>query len=81
MLEIGLRVRANGPTAARIGTPASGDFAPLLTTFVSANGVVDSLKSATIVRTSDVDFTVAPPSAPSAISPACSACSTPTRIM
>lgn len=67
VLEIGLRVRADGPTAARIGTPASGTFAPLFTSYVHAIGVVDSLKPQSIARISDLFFTsnplgAAPPS-------------------
>ena len=56
-LQIGLRVRADGPTAARFGTPASGTFAPLFSSYVRADGVVDSIKPQTIARISDLFFT------------------------
>ena len=56
-LEIGMRVRADGPTAARFGTPASGSFAPLFTSYVKAIGVVDSLKRQSLARISDMYFT------------------------
>lgn len=63
-LEIGFRVRASGPTAARIGTPASGTFAPLFTSYVHAIGVADSLQPQSIARIADKYFTVAAPGAP-----------------
>jgi hypothetical protein len=68
ILTIGLRARADGVTAARIGTPPSGTFAPHFTMFVKANDVADSLASTLISRTADTYFTVAPPSAPPASS-------------
>ena len=61
VLEIGLRVRADGPTAARFGTPASGSFAPLFTSYVKAIGVVDSLRRQALARISDLFFTTTPP--------------------
>ncbi|MGH7582434.1 MAG: hypothetical protein ACREL5_04315 [Gemmatimonadales bacterium] len=61
ILEIGLRVRADGPTAARIGTPASGSLAPVLYSYVTALGVPDSLKTSSKTTISDLYFTVAPP--------------------
>ena len=64
VLTIGLRVRADGITAARIATPASGSLAPRFAMFVKAIGVTDSLASTSISRTPDMDFTVAPPSTP-----------------
>lgn len=60
VLTIGLRVRADAPTAARFGTPASGSFAPLFTSFVHANGVADSLKPQLISRISDLFFSASP---------------------
>ncbi len=64
VLEIGLRVRADGPTGARFGTPASGTFGPEMSTYVKAVGVVDSLAATTIGRTSQVFFTVSEPAPP-----------------
>ncbi|MGH7524590.1 MAG: hypothetical protein ACREK8_09810 [Gemmatimonadales bacterium] len=64
VLEIGLRVRADGPTAARFGTPASGTFGPEISSYVKAVGVVDSLAATTIGRTSETFFTVSAPGAP-----------------
>jgi len=64
VLQIGLRVRADGPTGARIGTPASGTFAPEISTYVKAVGVVDSLKPQTIGRTAVAFFTVSEPAPP-----------------
>jgi hypothetical protein len=64
VLQIGIRVRADAPTGARIGTPASGSFAPLLTTYVEAIGVSDSLKPQFSTRIAQRYFTVTPPSAP-----------------
>ena len=64
VLQIGLRVRADGPTGARIGTPASGTFAPEMSTYVEAVGVVDSLKATTIGRTAVSFFTVSGPAPP-----------------
>lgn len=61
VLQLGFRVRADTPTAARIGTPASGTYAPLVTTYVEANGVPDSLKATSIGRTALSYFTVTPP--------------------
>lgn len=64
VLEIGFRVRATGPTAARIGTPASGTFAPLFTTYVHAIGVPDSLKLQSRSTIADLYFTATPPGNP-----------------
>ncbi|HEY4101859.1 MAG TPA: hypothetical protein VGM20_13375 [Gemmatimonadales bacterium] len=64
ILEIGIRVRADSATAARIGTPASGAFAPLLTTYVEANGVVDSLKPQALGRIASDFFTISAPNPP-----------------
>jgi hypothetical protein len=64
VLEIGMRVRADGPTGARIGTPASGTFGPEVTSYVQAIGVVDSLKPNTIGRTAGSFFTVTAPVPP-----------------
>ena len=64
VLEIGMRVRADGPTGTRIGTPASGTFAPEVTSYVQAIGVVDSLKPNTIGRTAGSFFTVTAPVPP-----------------
>lgn len=63
VLELGFRVRADAPTAARIGTPASGTFAPLFTSYVHAIGVPDSLAQTTNAVISNVYFTARPPSA------------------
>ena len=60
VLLIGLRVRADAPTAARFGTPASGAFAPLFTSYVKAIGVVDSLKAQSPSSISDMFFTSSP---------------------
>jgi len=60
ILEVGLRVRADGPTAARIGTPPSGTNAPTLGTYVTAIGVPDSLKTTSKTTISDLFFTVGP---------------------
>lgn len=60
VLELGFRVRASGPTAARIGTPASGTFAPLFTTYVHAIGVPDSLKLQSRSAIADLYFTAKP---------------------
>ncbi|MGH7594249.1 MAG: hypothetical protein ACRELE_10425 [Gemmatimonadales bacterium] len=68
VLEIGLRVRADAPTGARIGTPASGTFAPAVTNYVKAIGVIDSLKATSIGRTAVNFFTVSTPSPPPATS-------------
>ncbi len=64
VLELGFRVRANSPTAARIGTPASGTFAPLFTSYTHAIGVVDSLAPQNTSSISDLYFTSTPPHAP-----------------
>ncbi len=64
VLELGFKVRADGPTGARIGTPASGTYAPLVTTWVEANGVADSLRATSIGRTASSYFTVTPPVPP-----------------
>lgn len=64
VLELGFRVRASAATAARIGTPASGSFAPLFTTYVHAIGVVDSLQIQSKAVISDLYFTVKPPAPP-----------------
>jgi hypothetical protein len=64
VLQIGVRVRADGPTGARIGTPAAGTFAPEITTYVKAVGVIDSLQATTIGRTAVAFFTVSAPSPP-----------------
>jgi hypothetical protein len=64
VLELGFRVRANSPTAARIGTPASGTFAPLFTSYTHAIGVVDSLAQQNTSSISDLYFTSTPPHAP-----------------
>lgn len=64
VLEIGMRVRADGPSGARIGAPASGTFAPQVRTYVKADGVVDSLKATTIGRTAGSYFTVSAPLPP-----------------
>jgi hypothetical protein len=58
-LQVGFRVRADGPTAARIGTPASGTFAPLITSYVHTIGVADTLQAQSISRIADQYFTVA----------------------
>jgi hypothetical protein len=63
VLELGFRVRASGPTAARIGTPASGTFAPLFTSYVHALGVADTLAPQTKAVISDLYFTATPPPA------------------
>lgn len=57
-LQIGVRVRADAPTAARIGTPASGTFAPLMTSYVHAVGVVDSLQPQSLGRIAGAYFTL-----------------------
>jgi hypothetical protein len=62
VLELGFRVRANGPTAARIGTPASGTFAPLFTSYLHAIGVADTLAAQSKSVISDLYFTATPPS-------------------
>jgi hypothetical protein len=64
VLQIALRVRANGPTGARIGTPASGTFAPEFTSYVKAIGVVDSLQATNVGRAAETFFTVSAPSSP-----------------
>jgi hypothetical protein len=64
ILQIGLRVRADSATAARIGTPASGTFAPLFTTYVEAIGVDDTLQQQALGRISDQFFTVSTPAPP-----------------
>jgi hypothetical protein len=63
-LMVGFRVRASGPTAARIGTPASGDFAPLFTSYVHAIGVVDSLQPQAVSVIAGQYFTVAAENTP-----------------
>jgi hypothetical protein len=63
-LEIGIRVRGDSATAARIGTPASGTFAPLFTTYVEANGVADSLKPQALARIASDFFTISTPNPP-----------------
>lgn len=62
VLELGFRVRADGPTAVRIGTPASGGFAPLFTSYVHAIGVPDSLAKPSIGVIADLYFTSTPAS-------------------
>jgi hypothetical protein len=64
VLELGFRVRANSPTAARIGTPASGTFAPLFTSYTHAIGVPDTLAQQNTSSISDLYFTSTPPHAP-----------------
>lgn len=64
VLQIGIRVRADAPTGTRIGTPASGSLAPLLSTYAEAIGVSDSLKPQLSTRIAQRYFTVTPPAAP-----------------
>lgn len=61
VLELGFRVRADSATAARIGTPASGSFAPLFTSFVHALEVPDSLAIQSKAVIADEYFTATPP--------------------
>lgn len=57
-LALGFRVRADGPTAARIGAPASGGYAPTVTTYVTTDIADTTLTRQIITRTADLALTI-----------------------
>ena len=56
-LQIGLRIKADGPTGARIGTAASGTTGPEVGTYVTVPGVDTSVAAQSIGRISSTSFT------------------------
>src|SRR6201999_921231 len=64
VLQVGLKIRSDTPTGARVASPAFGTLAPTFNSYVTAIGVADSLKSQTIGRTANEYFTASPPGAP-----------------
>jgi hypothetical protein len=65
ILEIGVRIRADEPTAARLGTTALGSLEPSFTVWGTANGVTDTtINRASISRVPSQAFTVRPAGPP-----------------
>jgi hypothetical protein len=64
-LEIGVRIRADGPVGARIGTAVSGSLEPVVTSYVTASGVTDTtLNHTSITRVPSKSFTIRPAGMP-----------------
>ncbi len=64
-LEIGVRIRADGPVGARIGTAAAGTLEPAFATWVTADSVSDTtINRVSISRVPSKTFTVRPAGAP-----------------
>lgn len=60
-LVLGFRIRADGPTAGRIGAPASGGGGPTFATFVTANVADTTARRQVISRTSNISLTARAP--------------------
>lgn len=62
-LMVGFRIRADGPTAGRIGAPASGSAGPVFATYVTAAIADTTLRAQIISRASDLALTARTPGA------------------
>lgn len=60
-LTVGFRIRADGPTAGRIGAPAAGAAGPVFATYVTANIADTTLRAQVITRASDLALTARVP--------------------
>lgn len=56
-LRVGFRIRADGPTAGRIGAPAAGASGPVFATYVTADIADTTLRKQVITRASDFAVT------------------------
>ncbi len=64
-LEIGVRIRADGPVGARIGTAVAGSLEPAFATWVTADSVTDTtINRVSISRVPSKTFTVRSPGPP-----------------